>query len=609
MNLCLVKDDSYLSESWADKRRESILFICFDWLTKRTLIEKGFRAKIYDEIISWEEGDAADRFVFTLSRDWRYYNGEDFTRIGDIPLGSIQDWPFLSGSLTPVYKFLLSIGNWIECESPEEVAYDGRIPDVCAWSLRAVCSKKGIAVKQLGKTKTELRLDPLSGSLREQRRADISRKRRILARIYNAAVRLRGRGMDGDQNVLIAPYPPLTNLFLEWQRNGRGINFLTTALPTRPGKAFFLKRLPELVEPLRAPLTDADKHELVEMEKRWRKIRGTDGYANKFAFRGINPYPVFERELDHFFDKDAETILTEVRGYEQLLRKRGIKCLLLPFDVPATNSEMIAASKMLGIPTVIVLHGLPVLASYNNRDNLLSDYLCVWGPAQYERYLPEKGEERVVYLGNPYFDNYKKEVMRMQSKSDGNRRGDGRGGRRVLLLSNPKIVSFIAASEGDPEEYLVSLLRILSETDAEIIVKLHPSESIEHYKKVIGRRARLVRDRPVKRLISWADLVVGPFSTVLMEALISGKPVVCVNYSKVKYPEPFNGIEFPVATTEKEAKNLILEGLQRTDQSPGTSDEMVSKMLARHAGPLDDRSSERILLTISRIISSSLEKR
>jgi len=597
MDLFIIKNAKELKEVKIEK--EKMLSICFDWLTKRELVEKGLKAQIYDEYISETEGDTTDRFVFNLSKEWHYFKGEDFTTFQGVSLGLIWEWVFWWSTLIPMYKFLISIKSILNTVKPITIFCDNEIPNAYSWILKELANKNRSKVECFGAPKKDLGIDVLSGSCSGwELNSRVYRWRRPFFIVYNFVSRLRNIHKDNESNVLVFPYPTLTNLFLEWQRKSQGINFLTTSLPRKTGISFFFRKLPECIFLYPRRLLEEEELSLLRIKQRWDYIKRDRDYINKFTYNDLNLFPVLQCELEYFFNEKIFSLAQDVVGYKDILGKKSVKCILLPFDVSPTNSTIIQVAKTRQIPTIVMLHGLPCISPFNDRDNLQTDYLFVWGIGEYDHYLPKKGKDKLRLVGNPYFDYYKQNRIDTQNQ---NRR------KRVLLLSNPIVYSFISSSAGDPEEYLMSLIEILSEFDVEIIIKLHPSESLNYYKSILQKPGiKILKDEPIKELIAWSDVVICSFTTVLLEALICEKPVVYVNFSKVRCSAPFNGKDnFPITTTKEEVRNQIKQVL--SGRTEGLQ-HLYKKVLEDYAGPLDNRSSERVLKEISQIISNEIER-
>jgi glycosyltransferase involved in cell wall biosynthesis len=136
--------------------------------------------------------------------------------------------------------------------------------------------------------------------------------------------------------------------------------------------------------------------------------------------------------------------------------------------------------------------------------------------------------------------------------SPGIRGKHGRSARRRLRLSGgSKIVlytphSFRKGSRGglaqvhntrpEAEELLDAVLGTLRDArGVELVVKLHHADDNlafyrERFRTTPSLRCRVVRQAPIHELINASHVVVSPLSTVVLEAILIGRPVVLADF-------------------------------------------------------------------------------
>jgi hypothetical protein len=97
----------------------------------------------------------------------------------------------------------------------------------------------------------------------------------------------------------------------------------------------------------------------------------------------------------------------------------------------------------------------------------------------------------------------------------------------------------------------------------------------------------------IPSLLSQADLVIGPISTVLIEAMAAGVPVLCVNFGKMKYPAPFDGNWDTPLITDVPTLRVHIDRFLRGDLTSPSQ-----QVLDAFCGPCDDQAVARTLNAI-----------
>lgn len=102
-------------------------------------------------------------------------------------------------------------------------------------------------------------------------------------------------------------------------------------------------------------------------------------------------------------------------------------------------------------------------------------------------------------------------------------------------------------------EYFIKLIRYLSKelTDYDIIIKSHPNEKIEDWKKLIdleSKNIHYIDNVSVQELIYLSDIIIQNGSSTVIDTFIAGKPII--TYEPVKFEKDMNK-NFPNSFGEK----------------------------------------------------------
>jgi hypothetical protein len=229
------------------------------------------------------------------------------------------------------------------------------------------------------------------------------------------------------------------------------------------------------------------------------------------------------------------------------------KALFVPNDVSFFENLSIAIFKELKRPSFIFLHGLP--GRYNIIDENRSDYLIVWGEKIRQYYIQTGfSPEKVLVSGHPFYTDPGKKELR-NDLSD------------ILVLAKIGVGQHHSDGvklydRGNMILYLVYIQQVLSKLGVKRVrLRLHPSANTSWVYQYLDKSFFICDEAPLQSSLERSSLVIGPTSTVFLEALYAG-----VNYLPFEPAEngvtilneqlvlPFDGSEpgVPVSFNTKE---------------------------------------------------------
>jgi len=170
-----------------------------------------------------------------------------------------------------------------------------------------------------------------------------------------------------------------------------------------------------------------------------------------------------------------------------------------------------------------------------------SDYVAAMSPFA-KQFLEELGiKANIVVTGQPRFDDIiKKEFNKpaiMKRLNLETRK------KIVLILTSIFVVDGIWKSE-KLESFISTLVNNLEKIEeVEPILKIHPRESVEYYKKIIGDRIKIFQDEDLYEIISVSDLIISLPSTTTVEALLFKKKILIPDFlTRKPYSEAFKTV-------------------------------------------------------------------
>ncbi len=254
----------------------------------------------------------------------------------------------------------------------------------------------------------------------------------------------------------------------------------------------------------------------------------------------------------------------EVRRFKGLLAdsisRKEIRALCVPNDLSFFHRVAIDVFREAHLPTFLFLHGLP--GRYSAIDDNRTDYLVVWGPRIRDLYI-EAGvrPEKILVSGHPLYKKLEGADLQFDFND-------------VLVLDKvcqegaPSMSDrVVLADRGNSILYLMMLQRVLSGFGLRSVrLRVHPAINGDWYHKFVDSSFFMLDRLPLEESLRRSTLVIGPTSSVLLEAVYYGKNYLLFepqnegrDFANFKLVPPFDGsdVRIPLARDEKELEHLL----------------------------------------------------
>ncbi|MGD1003092.1 MAG: hypothetical protein ABR884_00760 [Minisyncoccia bacterium] len=264
----------------------------------------------------------------------------------------------------------------------------------------------------------------------------------------------------------------------------------------------------------------------------------------------------FFAQLDSFIDQ-----LTDY------YRSMNMTSLIVYNDTLFFDLINIEIFKRLKKPSFIFSHGLP--GRYNIYDENKTDYLVVWGKKIKENYVHVGFDpDKILISGHPFYKELPDAKLRNNLDN-------------ILVLSKPLDVAqskdkVRLSDRGNSIVYLYSIEKILKSLGVRSVrLRIHPQDDINWYYKFINRDFFAIDRDPLRISLGRSTLVIGPTSTVFLEAIYYGvnylvyEPTVAgLDLSGYSLVPPFDGSDNKVPTANDEGSlKLLLKGKALVDRT------------------------------------------
>ncbi len=299
-----------------------------------------------------------------------------------------------------------------------------------------------------------------------------------------------------------------------------------------------------------------------------------------------------------YFLLDRKRIV-EIIGYVKLVEKifseENPKLVIVADEHTDFGSVVVTLAKKFGIPSLNMQHG-----SIINNDVVTSELkatsTAVFSPRDKE-FLVKNGldSKRIEVTGQPRYDTLSNAKIDRVEEC-----------RKLGLDPNKKICLFATQySLNEKDLLLINHVRgVVFETlenrkDLQLVVKTHPSDD-QDYSSEVSDNVKIISDFSLnKTLLNLCDVLMVTSSTIALEGIICGKPLIIVNNGgNIYYLD--EGVA--LKATNKEELGLTLNKVFNDAKVINSLKNKRKTFIYNYAYKLDGKSTERVLRLINRLL-------
>ncbi len=267
-----------------------------------------------------------------------------------------------------------------------------------------------------------------------------------------------------------------------------------------------------------------------------------------FIFENIDYWEIVENKIMDILKNDFKRIRQNITTFVNFAKRYEINNVILRNDVKELEKTIVFAAKNFDISTLVIQHGL--LIEPNGNNYLFADKIAAWGNFTADWYGQFGNDiKKIIMTGSLNSD---KIFDWLRHSKDDNCKvfleeiGLNKRQRVVSLFTTG--ISMLKLSSFTTDDMTENLIRdvlraVKSIGGLNLIIKLHPNEDLKNFERVVKNEDKtcitMLAKTDLYRLIQISDLVVTIDSTVALEALMIGKPLVAINLSKRPYLAPY----------------------------------------------------------------------
>ncbi len=391
------------------------------------------------------------------------------------------------------------------------------------------------------------------GSLGQQYRPSQGQKRRHVAGLDRMAGKDVYLLQDHHLAARLTPVRRMLNQ-VQWVAQG--------SRPKRPlGGVFYI------VEPDNDALTREQQQHLFAAGKHLMQV--VDGYGEDVL--GVPLVEMLSTRLKYFADVLAAAALQRYLAQRRFLQALTPKAVILGQDTSPSGKILCLAAKSLDIPTVVVQQQVTSDVQCSRETvippipflPLTADVMALWGRMSVD-VLRHHGAspEKLQATGAPWLDElakHKKFPERNPNPTLLLALQHAPKGRRFTMYSLP------------PSQYMPmveALIRVVGRNPGwNLVIRPHPEDrfvnGLRAAAKVLEDRVKVDNGADLNEQLEHCDAVVTFFSSVGVESVVLGKPMVVMNFDDAPEKMPFvpSGVALE-ARNETELDQQIMQALE-----------------------------------------------
>ena len=271
----------------------------------------------------------------------------------------------------------------------------------------------------------------------------------------------------------------------------------------------------------------------------WNNLKCENNFINSFEYMGRNIWPLVKNQFSAYFYSRLRGHIRDAELINSMLEAEHPKIVVYPAETSEFGRTLFHLCNLYGIPSVGIQHGVfnNYLACIHKKgesrigatlpDNCpIPTQTFVYGP-KYKRMLlkgnyPSQG---VAVTGSQRFDR----IIIDRSKFN-----KSQFCKTIGIDENKKIIAFVTSPvpRGDTETMSTAVIEAAKGLNAQLVIKLHPSEEFAIYERVAAEMksgVEIVRDIDLYELLDACDIMITHLSTAAIEAMIFDKPVILLN--------------------------------------------------------------------------------
>lgn len=351
-----------------------------------------------------------------------------------------------------------------------------------------------------------------------------------------------------------------------------------------------------------------------QVHSKWINVWSDHGFRRMFDAFGLELWPVLQPIWDSKILGHLETEFRLVHSIDRGLEKINPAAIVVRSDISSFMRSLCLVAQQKGIPTLLIQHG--IRAELRGQESIYASNLAMWGDAHLDRQAAAaKSSEGLTVTGAPNHDRFVSQRARPRGlvKSQVCESLNFDPEQKIVMLgmrTNTPDYWYSAFRFADAEarvfEVVVKAVQQIG--SAQLLVKMHPSDRITRvYHEILSQindgttKVAIVQNYSLDDALIACDVLITHGSTVALEAMIIGRPVIITNFTARDDLIPYAG-EGP-AVSVRDPGQLVpaLRDILEREETPAVELAKRTRFIERYAYKIDGQSTERVRNLINEI--------
>ncbi|MGZ7135173.1 MAG: CDP-glycerol glycerophosphotransferase family protein [Methanobacterium sp.] len=316
------------------------------------------------------------------------------------------------------------------------------------------------------------------------------------------------------------------------------------------------------------------------------------------TYKGISLLKLTKSRQEYIFKWYFKTAIKYLELTKSIIQKENPDLVVLMDERGWLGRAVAKACRLNEIPTLILQHGIHGNVPFYGPSDATK--FSVYGNFTKDLLVKAGVEpEKIVITGGQQWDktiDYKEDTRREFCREYGLDEN-----KPIILLAhhlaNNRDISEIEVSE---------VIKAAKALNTQLIIRAHPSEPLKPYNDLIKNlnpeNVKVFKKPHDYTSIMACDVLITQASTVAMDAIIAGKPVITINFSQGSdmYPYAESGAAIGIYT-----KKDLLPAIQKVLNNPDILNSKRDEFIFNHLYKLDGKSTDRVF----NLIMEMLEKK
>jgi UDP-N-acetylglucosamine 2-epimerase len=274
----------------------------------------------------------------------------------------------------------------------------------------------------------------------------------------------------------------------------------------------------------------------IELKQAWNELKNHQKFKETMVYQGIPIWSLVEERLGYLFLNRFPNLIKNIEIFEYMRDKESIDMIVVAADVVEFEKTLVTVGNQKGVLSLVVQHGVtghsvgfvPLSATkFASWGEISKNLLIEWGVPQ----------DKIVITGAPRYDkisrknSFNKENIYNQLGLDSN---------KELIVFATQIaggkISYanLHLSHKEGKDLLCAMTNLMKKyPDKQLVIKLRAAEEEGITQKIVNEsyldNIKITLNINIFELVEACDLLITPWSTVGLEAMIAGKPVITMD--------------------------------------------------------------------------------